>query len=364
MRKILSRISRYWLFQLGGWTLLFLANIFFLVGLERLVVLDAERMLLSAVLGLIFSHLMRYAILRFRMFDLPLGKLISSFLLLTFCTAFLGGTAETALRQVLQLQFLQDKRMSFMAHASRRIFNGFTTFFIWNLIYYLYHVIASTRSREMDRLRLQNEVKELELRTLKSHINPHFIFNALNSIRSLIGDHPTQAREAVTMMSRILRNSLQLNTAKTVPLERELKIVSDYLALERIRFEDRLQTRYDIAPETLSLPVPPMMLQMLVENGIKHGVSHRREGGRIEVLSRLDGDFHELLVRNTGVYNLRNKGEGFGIQSTTHRLAILYGKDACFEIGNADAGMVEARVLIPVKDASPAGTERDDKTAT
>jgi two-component system LytT family sensor kinase len=363
MRRLLSRIPRYWLFQIGGWSILLLANFFFLMGLERLLVLDAERMTLSALLGLLFSHLMRACIIRFGLLELPIRSLIPSFLVLTLVVAVLGGITEEILRGLLGLHFRQDIQISFMGHALRRVFSAFPAFFIWNLIYYLYHVIEVTRSREMDRLRLQHEVKELELRTLKSHINPHFIFNALNGIRSLIEDHPEQAREAVTMMSRILRSSLQLNTAKTVPLAREMEIVSDYLALERMRFEDRLQVHFEIQPETLGLPVPPMMLQMLVENGIKHGISHRKTGGRIEVHSRIDAEGHTLVVRNTGVYAKRNKGVGFGIQSTTHRLAILFGNNARFEIGDAMGSMVEARVHIPMHSPSLTGEEGPAKPA-
>ena len=348
MRRLLSRVPAYWLFQIGGWTAILLANILFLIGLERLQVLDVERMTLGALLGLFFSHLMRAFIIRFRLREMSIKSLIPSFLLLTLVVSVLGGITEEALRGLLDLHFPSDSRIPFMGHALRRIFNAFPTFFIWNLIYYLYHVIEMTRRRDMDRLRLQHQVKELELRTLKSHINPHFIFNALNGIRSLIEDHPLQAREAVTMMSRILRSSLQLNKAKTVPLERELEVVTDYLSLERMRFEDRLQTHFDIQPETLGLPVPPMMLQTLVENGIKHGISHRKEGGRIEVCSRIDGEWHEIVVRNTGLFAKRNKGTGFGIQSTTNRLAILFGNHARFEIGDAEGSMVEARVLIPM----------------
>lgn len=348
MHRLVSRVPRYWLFQVGGWSAILLVNMIFLISLERLQVLDAERMTLGALLGLFFSHFMSACILRFRLLELPMKRLIPFFLLLTLVTSVIDGFTEEALRGLFHLHFPSDSRIPFLGHVMRRIFSAFPAFFIWNLIYYLYHVIEMTRSREMDRLRLQHEVKELELRTLKSHINPHFIFNALNGIRSLIGDHPAQAREAVTMMSRILRSSLQLNRAKTVPLEQELEIVTDYLALERMRFEDRLQTHFDIRPETLALPVPPMMLQTLVENGIKHGISHRREGGRIEVSSRIEGQWHELVVRNTGFFRRRNKEAGFGIQSTTNRLAILFGNQARFEIGDATGAMVEARVLIPL----------------
>ena len=111
-------------------------------------------------------------------------------------------------------------------------------------------------------------VKSLELNTIKAHINPHFIFNALNSIRALIDENPQRARNAITELSNILRSSMQTEKMETVPFERELNIVKDYLALENMRFEDRLKVEYDIDEDTLNQPVPPMMLQTLVENAI------------------------------------------------------------------------------------------------
>src|SRR5205085_9378123 len=102
--------------------------------------------------------------------------------------------------------------------------------------------------------------KELELKTIKSHINPHFIFNALNSIRALVDENPERARTAITELSNILRSSMQAEKLETVPFERELNIVKDYLALEHIRFEDRLRIEYQIDEDTLDQPVPPMKI--------------------------------------------------------------------------------------------------------
>src|SRR5205085_6678051 len=118
-------------------------------------------------------------------------------------------------------------------------------------------------------------LRKLELKTIKAHINPHFIFNALNSIRALIDEDPNRARNAVTHLSNILRSSMQAEKLETVPFEKELNIVKDYLALEYIRFEERLKIEYSIEGATLNQPVPPMMLQTLVENAIKHGIGKR-----------------------------------------------------------------------------------------
>lgn len=136
---------------------------------------------------------------------------------------------------------------------------------------------------------------------------------------------------------------------ETVPLEKELHIIKDYLALENMRFEDRLKVEYDIDEDTLDQPVPPMMLQTLVENAIKHGISQQINGGVIKVISDFKGDYHELVVQNTGQLNGSVNTEGFGIPSTTNRLNLLYGDKASFAIKQINGSLVEAKVLIPVE---------------
>jgi two-component system LytT family sensor kinase len=190
-------------------------------------------------------------------------------------------------------------------------------------------------------------IKELELKTIKAHINPHFIFNSLNSIRALVDENPERARKAITELSNILRSSMQAEKSETVTLEKELYIVKDYLALENMRFEDRLRIEYKVDEETLNQPVPPMMLQTLVENAIKHGISRQINGGVVRVISEFKNNFHELAVQNTGRLNGKVNGEGFGISSTNDRLSLLYGNKAKFEIRQATPTLVEAKVSIP-----------------
>jgi LytS/YehU family sensor histidine kinase len=195
---------------------------------------------------------------------------------------------------------------------------------------------------------LESLVKQLELNTIKAHINPHFIFNALNSIRALIDENPDRARTAITELSNILRSSLKAEKGETVSFNDELKIVKDYLALENMRFEDRLQVEYDINDTTLEKQVPPMMLQTLVENAIKHGISKQVRGGVVKIISEINGDYHQLSVQNTGYLNGGASREGFGISSTQDRLHLLYGERAKFEIRQVNPTLVEAKVLIPV----------------
>ena len=199
----------------------------------------------------------------------------------------------------------------------------------------------------MDTFKLQSLVKELELKTIKSHINPHFIFNALNSIRALVDENPSRARTAITELSNILRSSMQTEKLETVPLERELSIVRDYLALEKMRFEERLSIELDIKESTLQQPIPPMMLQTLVENAIKHGISKKESGGIIKVSSDFINNHHELSVQNTGQLGNYPNSNGFGLKSTEDRLNLLYQGKASFAIKNINNEMVESRITMP-----------------
>lgn len=219
---------------------------------------------------------------------------------------------------------------------------------IWLLIYIVYHYVEKNRNDQLDRLKLESTVKELELKTIKSHINPHFIFNSLNSIRALVDENPTRARRAITELSNILRSSMQAEKSETVTLESELDIVKDYLALEQMRFEERLKIEMDIDKDTLGQQVPPMMLQTLVENSIKHGISKLVNGGVVRVVSEFKGDHLELLVQNTGQLNGYMNGDGFGIKSTQDRLNLMYQGKAVFEIRNIGSNMVESKISFPV----------------
>jgi LytS/YehU family sensor histidine kinase len=135
---------------------------------------------------------------------------------------------------------------------------------------------------------------------------------------------------------------------ETVPLENELNIVKDYLALEKMRFEERLNIEMDIDEDTLSQPVPPMMLQTLVENAIKHGISKNIKGGFVKVISDFVDDHHELVVQNSGQLNGFISEGGFGIKSTQDRLNLLYQGQATFDIKNLNDEIVESRIIMPV----------------
>jgi two-component system LytT family sensor kinase len=358
-----NKISKYWMLQIAGWGLLFLIHLFFAFTFDRLNGLFLGRLTVFVSMGILFSHLMRLIIIRRNILGNPLQRQLIEIFAITLVFALLAGSVETLLTTIIGLKNKQEMRSSVLSVVVMNALTSFVYFFMWNSIYLIYHYIEKSRNQQFDTLKLEALVKELELKTIKSHINPHFIFNALNSIRALIDENPQRARNAITELSNILRSSMQAEKHETVLLERELSIVKDYLALEHIRFEDRLKVELEIEPATLSLPVPPMMLQTLVENAIKHGISRQVAGGTVRIISSVLGGYHQLTVLNTGRLKVNTPESGFGLPGTRSRLYLMFGDKAAFTIrelkGDDKAGyMVEATIKIPVDPVVEADIKR------
>lgn len=230
--------------------------------------------------------------------------------------------------------------------------NGVLVFTGWLCVYFFYHLFDRYNRLEIEKLKLAAEVKEAELRALKSQVNPHFIFNALNSVRALIDEDPVRARLAVTQLANLLRYSLQSAQAETVAFEDELRVVNDYLALEQVRHEERLRLRLDIAPETLGMAVPPLVLQTLVENAVKYGVSPRPEGGEIEIVARCENGELRLRVTNPGELapggGPNGRSTGVGLKNAAERLRRFFGHRATLRLRAAEQSRVVAEVSVPM----------------
>lgn len=346
---MMKRLSAYWLCQLGGWSSYMLVYTFFYFTIRTQPSPGFfPTLFIDVAGGIIITHIMRLFIRRYKLLNFDLRRQIIFMALTTLLFSLLYGTLIVKVDELFGFESDMWKKYTFWNKALRMSVNYFLILLIWNLIYFTYHYVVKTRTDMMDKIRLESLVKELELKTIKSHINPHFIFNALNSIRALVDENPERARTAITELSNILRSSMQAEKLETASLEKELGIVKDYLELEHIRFEDRLNVEYDIDEDTLDQQVPPMMLQTLVENAIKHGISKQITGGKIKIISDFIDDRHELIVQNTGSLANEINNEGFGIVSTQNRLKLLYGNKAAFALQNVNGNMVEAKVVLPV----------------
>ena len=348
MLRLLQRVQKYWLFQALGWGLFLAINVFFAISYQMADRIWGVRLMNTIIIGLVFTHLMRVVIKRIKLLSKTINVQLTGLLMLSIIFALTGGMIETVLTKSFKLNFKQENGFNFFQDFISNAFTWMIFLFIWNCIYFIYHFIDESTKNQLAKLKLEALVKSLELKTIKSHINPHFIFNALNSIRALIDENPLRAREAITALSNILRSSMVSETQETISLEKELTIVKDYLALELIRFEDRLSIQYSIDPFSLQQQVPPMMLQTLVENSIKHGVSKSLKPSEIVIKSEIVENCLRLKVLNSGKLDVEANPAGFGLQSTSSRLGLIFGEQATFSIQQLEPEYVEAAVNIPL----------------
>lgn len=208
------------------------------------------------------------------------------------------------------------------------------------------------RTKELERVQALKLATEAQLASLESRIHPHFLFNTLNSISSLIPENPAQAEKLIEQMAALLRFSLDANHAGLVPLAREMKIVADYLEIERVRFGERLRYQIDLPPGLREDQVPPLAVQTLVENSVKHAVSRRREGTEIRIGAARDSGMLRLEVLDDGPeFTLENPPPGHGIDILQRRLATLFGAQGSLALDRR-----EDRNCLTLSVPQPSGT--------
>jgi len=228
-----------------------------------------------------------------------------------------------------------------------------------NLIMYWFAVLAqlgwtyyqSYRERERQTAALQRELVEARLQALRMQLNPHFLFNTLHAVSSLIHDDPEAADRVVARLSELLRLSLDQSKPQEVCLNEELSFLDRYLEIELTRFADRLHVEKRIQPEALEALVPYLILQPLVENAIRHGIEPREDPGHLAISARRNNGRLELRVADNGA-GLGGSGaaqpkEGIGLSNTRSRLRHLYGEDFRFELTEGGNGGLEALIEIP-----------------
>lgn len=202
---------------------------------------------------------------------------------------------------------------------------------------------------------LQTQLVQAQLQALRMQLDPHFLFNTLHSISELVHEDPEGAEAMIARLSELLRRSIDNSGAQEVPLKEELDFLNLYLEIEKTRFDDRLRVEYRIDPETEMAQVPNLILQPLVENAIRHGISRRVTGGRVVIAAVREGDRLELSVTDDGP-GLRTDAparEGVGLSSTRGRLERLYGANQAMELTETSEG-TRVRIVMPFqREAAP-----------
>lgn len=213
----------------------------------------------------------------------------------------------------------------------------------------IYHQLVSRRT-QVQKLALERQLTSAQLQALQSQLQPHFLFNAQNAVLSLIDlGRNADAAEALSHLNAILRSSLLRDIPEKVPLAAELKIVQSYLALQQIRFSDRLQVRFNTSPEVMETLVPNFLLQPLVENAVHHGIAPKREGGIIETSAHREGTMLCVRVQDngSGQASSATTGHGIGLRNLRERLEHLYPGRHRFEARPGVAGGFEVTIAIP-----------------
>lgn len=344
----MTKANLYWICQIGGWFFFVLVefigygNTF---GYNNLLIFNV---VVNFLLGLSLTHLYRLFLIRTRWLVLPLSSLLPR--------AIFGVIVVSASLTTFNI-WLDRLTVPLMGQLPvdlvlilNYLFNWSKYILMWALVYHLFQYWEKSLEAERSRYHMQAILRENQYNNLKTQLNPHFLFNSLNGIRTLVDLDPELSKEAISRLSGLLRSSLQMNKQKTVSLEQEIATVENYLLIEKIRFDDRLRYQFEIDDEVLNVQIPPMMLQTLAENAVKHGISKIRNGGDIFLKAfKKSGKLH-IEISNTGRFNPVDSDQsiGLGLENTRERLSLLYDDKASFEISNLGENQVLAQIEIPL----------------
>lgn len=321
----------YWLCQLLGWGGMVAIEVtnytFFIVR-----VFDWSYVLLfsyGAMAGIGLTHMLRMVIRRSTVFNRSNTSIWMVALLSSFIVSFILNLLNFVPYYFLSGGTLSDafEPISFFAG----IVNWMRYVGVWIIIYFLYKLLERKREIEESKLRSENLARTTELELLKTQLNPHFLFNSLNSIKALVTIDPEKSKDAIVKLSELLRFTLNYSMQELIPFNDELLEVKKYLALEQIRFGDRLLITYKIQDTVLNRLIPPTMLLSLAENAIKHGIAKQSGAGILIVESLLSGKSLLIRMTNTGLL-VNSDSRGIGLRNVRKRLESLYGHKASLSL--------------------------------
>ncbi|MBL8267891.1 sensor histidine kinase [Steroidobacter sp.] len=348
----------YWACQLLGWGLSMFGQLSGAVSTldQPLSTLAAEIGTLN-LLGLLFTHWLRLAMKRYRWHQLTLSRLLLRMVLVSAAMAIplavlmhFMTVAPLWSGPIEQIEKLPAtvRWLASVDPLVLRAVNWSVVFFLWMVLYLCITSVRDRRLVELHQSELRRALQTAELRVLKSQLNPHFLFNSLNSVRALIADDPVAAQRAVTQLARTLRYTLRSGQEELVSLERELEIVEDYLELESLRLGERLRIERQVAVPSDHARVPVMLLQTVVENAIKHGIAELPEGGVLSIRAELRDQTLIVEIQNPRpAVPVASMNEGVGLKNAAERLNLLFGKDAGLQLDLSSPTLAVARIRIP-----------------
>jgi two-component sensor histidine kinase len=337
---LLARINWYWTFQLAGWGALTLFNSVYGGSSQLRIVVTISCW--GSLGGLLLSHLWR-GVLRRRGWvanGLRWKRIVPSLIVLA---AIQTASVTAAFHVMYPPDVLRG-----LAWLPGALLFWFGVFLTWTVFYFTALSLRRASRFEAEALRLEVLAKDAQLRALQAQVNPHFFFNSLNSVRALIYEDREAAAHMIDQLANLMRHALQSSQHATVPLSTELDAVRAYLAIEQIRFEERLRVSFDITPGIDHVRVPPMALQTLVENAVKYGVETSADGGDIRITAQRGAGMNALQIEvaNTGELRSASGSTGIGLRNARQRLQLACGEHASLEL-RQQAGWVYATIHLP-----------------
>ena len=338
----------YWFCQIFGWGFYSFIGYASLSFRGQTQNLDRWLMFFISItiLLIIATHFFRNYIIKSKLIEKSLSQILIKVSLGIFTIAVVINTIS-GIFIVTPFNIITWEQFSFKALAFY-IVN--TSFFLiaWSGIYLTISYIRFTRKREIEKLKLEVVAKESQINSLKAQINPHFIFNSLNNIRSLMFENTEQASDMITHLSDLLRYSMKFNDSGKETIKTEIEIVEDYLKLQSIHLEDRLSYKINVTDDLLNFSVPSMSVQLLVENAIKHGIQELPQGGNIEINIFRDQKNIYVEVLNNGMIKESKTSTKIGLKNASERLKLMFGKNAILELTQKEPNLVSAKFNVPV----------------
>lgn len=343
-----TKEATFWSFQFFGWSGYGLVRMFqavtFEYDLRHYSLLYFAAILIGVSMTVVLRHV--YRVIR----DKPLPLVLP--VVIVFCAAFglLFSSLELAMAPVFIPGFQPVAGLGFFGNA---MFEA-TALFAWSAIYFGYHYYAGLQEQKAQVLKATAAAHQAQLKMLRYQLNPHFLFNTLNAISTLVLDKAEEdANKMLTKLSSFLRFTLVNQPTQRITLEQELHALGLYLDIEKVRFEDRLNIEYDIDEAAKSALVPSLILQPLIENAIKYAIAPSIDGGTVKVCAKLEGERLVLVLTDSGPgledinHIVSQSGSGVGLTNTKERLFQIYGSDHKLEITNLEPNGLQIRIDVP-----------------
>ena len=336
----------FWIAQIIGWSMLAGSNLLVQVLAKFPEELHLSGALLPMIIGFLLTSIYRYFIRKLDWHKWNLSKTLAFLLGSTVILA----SVFMALIFVIILFFNEQHGLT-IASFLGNMFSFILVLLTWNLIYFSIHYFNNWNQAEIEKWKLAATIKDAQLGSLKSQIKPHFVFNTINNIRSLILEDEEKAREMLLNFSDLFRYSLKNTDQSKVTLREELEIVNQYLELLSIQYEDKLNYKIQVEEGLELFELPPMILQLLVENSVKHGISQFIKGGTI-LIDIIKGErFLNIKVQNTGNLNKSSSLEdqlGVGLENIKKRLELIYNEKATMKMIEIKNNVVVS-IKIPIE---------------